>query len=146
MHAKPHRIRSACQAMASWMFGTFLANMKPAYEAPAFNLDLSESAFLAFWGSQQRGLGRRKVRRTSHETPFPVLAEPSGYRFRRQRRHGFWEVVFAATTFVAQHLPGPKLKQVWVDIEHKCWETLLLSAWMLTCCSFSQLLLRTIAY
>ena len=58
----------------------------------------------------------------------------------------FGKLVFAATTFVVQHLPGPKLKQVWVDIEHKCWETLLLSAWMLTCCSFSQLLLRTIAY
>eukprot|EP00439_Symbiodinium_sp_Y106_P015154 s202_g2.t1 len=47
-------------AMASWMFGTFLANMKPAYESRV-------------------------------------------------------DTVFE----------GPKLKQVWVDIEHKCWETYL---------------------
>ncbi|CAE7755441.1 unnamed protein product [Symbiodinium microadriaticum] len=46
--------------MASWMFGTFLANMKPAYESRV-------------------------------------------------------DTVFE----------GPKLKQVWVDIEHKCWETYL---------------------
>ncbi|CAE7199544.1 unnamed protein product [Symbiodinium sp. CCMP2456] len=46
--------------MASWMFGTFLANMKLAYESRV-------------------------------------------------------DTVFE----------GPKLKQVWVDIEHKCWETYL---------------------
>ncbi|CAE7430772.1 unnamed protein product [Symbiodinium sp. CCMP2592] len=46
--------------MASWMFGTFLASMKPAYESRV-------------------------------------------------------DTVFE----------GPKLKQLWVDIEHKCWETYL---------------------
>ena len=144
-HAKPEVIRSACEAMASWMFGTFLANMKPAYEAHAFNLDVCESACPAFWSSQHQGLGRHKVGRMSPELQFPVWQSRVDTVFEGGAAMSIERCCFAAATLVVRRLPGPKLKQVWVDIEHKCWETLLLSNCILKCCSFGRLLLRTTA-